>query len=78
MLLLSNIRERLTAISLNEDEYFAAVEKAADLGIVGGTTYDSLLAYCALKAKADRIYTWNMRHFELMGGEIKRRVKTPA
>jgi hypothetical protein len=30
---------------------------------VGGGIYDAMLAHCAIKAKADAIYTWNARHY---------------
>lgn len=44
---------------------------------VGGMIYDMLLAQCALKAKADTIYTWNVNHFQRLGPEVARRIKTP-
>jgi predicted nucleic acid-binding protein len=77
LLFLENIRERLTLVTLDPEEYSAAVQAAAANGIVGGVIYDALLAQCALKAHAETIYTWNVRHFQRMGPEIARRVKTP-
>jgi hypothetical protein len=32
---------------------------------------------CALKAGADHLYTWNVRHFSLMDEEIQRIVVLP-
>ena len=46
-------------------------------GIVGGAVYDGLVAACALKAGADRLYTWNVRHFDQLGAEVKKLVKMP-
>jgi predicted nucleic acid-binding protein len=77
MLFLEDIHERLAVVALDEREYYAAIKKAAAAGIVGGTIYDALLAHCALKAKADTIYTWNIRHFEQFGQVIAERLKTP-
>lgn len=77
LLFLGDVRERLTLISLTGDEYARAINQAASLGIVGGGVYDALLGHCALKAKAEAIYTWNLKHFERLGAEIGRRVKTP-
>jgi len=77
LLFLQAIRDRLTIIHLDGAEYFSAIEKAAAAGIVGGTIYDALLARCALKAKAETIYTWNVNHFQRLGPEIAKRLKTP-
>jgi predicted nucleic acid-binding protein len=77
LLFLTDIREHLTIISLNPDEYTKAIKEAASLGIAGGTIYDSLLAHCAMKAKATTIYTWNVKHFMRLGATVASRLKTP-
>ena len=77
MLFLTNMAERLTFIVLNAEEYWAAIANAADFGIVGGTIYDVLLARCALKSKADIIYTWDIGHFQRLGDEVAQRLRTP-
>jgi predicted nucleic acid-binding protein len=77
LLFLDNIRERLTIVALTVDEYYAAIREAADAGVVGGTIYDALIARCAVKAKADTVYTWNTRHFEQLGPVIAERLRTP-
>jgi predicted nucleic acid-binding protein len=77
MLFLATIRERLTIVALDADEYLQAIEDASALGITGGSIYDALLARCALKGKAQSIYTWNVRHFEVLGPSVVSRLKTP-
>ena len=77
MLFIGSIRERLSTISLSGDEYANALEAFAALGIVGGTIYDAMLAHCAIKAQAETIYTWNVRHYALCGPEVTRRLRTP-
>ena len=77
MLFVSSIRERLSIIALGTAEYADAIEASAGLGIVGGGIYDALPAHCALKAKADAIYTWNVRHYALCGREVTGRLHTP-
>jgi predicted nucleic acid-binding protein len=77
MLFLGNVRERLTIIALDEAEYFAGIERFAAVGVVGGTIYDGILALCALKAAAETIYTWNLRHFQRLGADIAGRLSTP-
>ena len=77
LLFLSNIRERMSIITLTEKEYFKAVEASAAVGVTGGGIYDALLGHCALKAEAETIYTWNVKHFKRLGPEIAGRVATP-
>src|SRR5579872_6364225 len=50
MLFIGSIRERLSVIALDSEDYAEALRAAAALGVVGGSTYDALLAHCALKA----------------------------
>ena len=77
LLFLSDIRERLTIVVLNSNEYFKAVEAAAARGIAGGGIYDAILVQCALKAGAGSLYTWNSKHFTRLAPEIAERVKVP-
>jgi len=77
MLFLADMAARLTFVSLNAEEYWRAIAESAELGVVGGTIYDALLAHCALKAKADIIYTWNLGHFQQLGPEVAKRLRTP-
>ena len=42
MLFIGDVRERLTIVSLNDQEYFKALEESAAIGIVGGAIYDAL------------------------------------
>jgi predicted nucleic acid-binding protein len=62
---------------LDGDEYRAAIRGIARMGIVGGAVYDGLVAACALKAGANHLYTWNVRHFHLFGAEIQKLATTP-
>lgn len=78
MLFLETVQERLTLISLDSNEYMARIRQIAELGVVGGTVYDALIAQCAAKAKADVIYTWNIRDFKQTGLEISKRIRTPS
>jgi predicted nucleic acid-binding protein len=77
LLFLENILERLTIVTLTADEYYNALKEAAAAGVVGGTIYDALLAKCAMKAGADCIYTWNVKHFQQFSSDIVKRVRTP-
>ena len=56
ILFIGEIRERLSVISLDGDEYARALEASAARGIIGGGIYDAMLAHCALKARTEAIY----------------------
>ncbi len=77
LLFIGNIRERLSVVGLNEQEYFQMLEASAAAGIAGGAIYDAILGHCALKANAAAIYTWNTKDFLRLPASISGRVKTP-
>jgi predicted nucleic acid-binding protein len=77
MLFIGSIRERLAVVSLDADEYADTLQSFAALGVAGGAIYDAILAGCALKSKADTLYTWNLRHYGQFGPEITKRLRTP-
>lgn len=77
LLFLGDVRERLVTITLDETEYFAVLEGAASTGVAGGSTYDAIIAHCALKADAQILYSWNVRHFKRFGEEISTLVRAP-
>ena len=77
MLFVGNIRERLTVVGLTPDEHFEMLQSNADLGVTGGAIYDALLASCALKSGAEKLYTWNLRHYGQFGPKVTPLLQTP-
>lgn len=77
MLFLADVRERLTLVALDGEEYTRVLEDAAAAGITGGGIYDAIIGGCAMKVKAEAIYTWNLKHFVRLGADIASRAKTP-
>jgi toxin FitB len=77
MLFITDIGNRMTVMSLRADEYGGMLQKYASIGVVGGAIYDAFLAACALKAKAESLYTWNHRHYGQFGPDVTRILKTP-
>jgi predicted nucleic acid-binding protein len=75
--IVTQIRERLTIVSLTEREYVSTLESASP-AIVGNTAYDALIARCAIKAGATVLLTWNVRHFMRLGSDVASLIKTPA
>ena len=78
LLFLRDIRERLTLVSLSSREYFELLEEAAAGHIAGGAIFDAILGKCALKAKAEVLYTWNVKDFARLSPTIARRVRQPG
>jgi predicted nucleic acid-binding protein len=75
--LIEEIASRMTVVALTAQEYLATLQSAAQLRIAGGTVYDALLLACARKVNAERIYTWNERHFKLVAPNLAERIVTP-
>jgi predicted nucleic acid-binding protein len=71
------VQERFRLLALDSQEYLDSIRQASDRNVVGGTLYDAVIAACAVKARADTLYTWNVGHFLLLGDEISKRVRTP-
>jgi predicted nucleic acid-binding protein len=77
MLFVEEVRSRLTLISLDEKEYFQAIQRCAERGWTSGGVYDALLLGCAAKCGAQTILTWNLKHFQLIAPELANRIRTP-
>ena len=77
MLFIGSIRDRLSIIALSGEEYADGLQASATMGIVGGGIYDAMLAHCAIKAKAEAIYTWRSRHYTLCGVKVVGLLRTP-
>jgi predicted nucleic acid-binding protein len=77
LLFLRDVRDRLMLVTLNDIEYFTVLEATAAIGVSGGTTYDAIVAKCAVKAKAQTLYTWNVKHFKRLGEDVASRVRQP-
>ena len=77
LLFVGEVRERLALVSLDPEEYFATIQKAAERGVTGGRVYGALLLGCAEKFKARIIYTWNLKHLQLIAPHLSDRIRTP-
>lgn len=77
LLALDAIDERLTIVALDGKDYRSALQQCAANGILGATVYDGLIAACALKAKADVLYTWNTRDFSRLGAQVAKLARNP-
>jgi predicted nucleic acid-binding protein len=69
--------KRLTPVTLAAEEYVETLRRTANLGLSGGIIYDALHMASARKVDADQIYTWNVRHFQLVAPDLAGRIMTP-
>jgi predicted nucleic acid-binding protein len=77
MLALETFLRRIAAIALSADEYIDTLKSCAATGMTGGMIYDALHVASARKANAQRIYTWNVRHFQRVAPDLAERMMTP-
>jgi predicted nucleic acid-binding protein len=69
--------QRLTTVDLSAEEYMETLRRTANLGHSGGMIYDALHLACARKIQAEQIYTWNVKHFQMIAPDLAERVMTP-
>ncbi len=77
LLFVQEVRDRLSVITLSESEYYETIQQAGERGFTSGRIYDALLLACAAKAKAEVIYTWNVKHFKAIDPEQAHKIQTP-
>jgi hypothetical protein len=64
-------------VTLSGKEYSELSLKLGKDGVVGGRSYDLLHLACAEKSRADRIFTFNIRHFSELAGHVSHRITAP-
>jgi predicted nucleic acid-binding protein len=77
LLFIEEIRARITLISLSPEEYSSAIQNLAAKGFSGGRVYDALLLACAIKCRAETIYTWNLKHYRAIAPHLASSIQSP-
>jgi predicted nucleic acid-binding protein len=77
LLFVQEVRDRFSIVTLNEAEYCATIQQAAERGFTSGRIYDALLLRCAAKVRAEVIYTWNVKHFKAIDPQQAHKIRTP-
>ncbi len=65
-------------ISLPTGEYRKTLASCAAAGWSGGRIYDALHLAAARRAKCERIYTFNVRHFRELAADLAGRICAPS
>jgi predicted nucleic acid-binding protein len=77
-LISENIIQHFSIAALAARDYSEVLERAAYGGVEGGRVYDALLLAAAAKSGAERIYTFNIGHFQNLADEdLRRRIVAP-
>ncbi len=63
ILIEENFIKRLEILELSQVDYAAALTRSSQLGLVSGVVYDALHLIAAERASCQRIYTYNLVHF---------------
>jgi predicted nucleic acid-binding protein len=72
-----NILKRFSVLALTAKEYGDLVRRLGRDGTAGGQAYDALQIECAGKCQAERIYTFNVRHFSGVAAHLAAKVIAP-
>ena len=72
-----NILNHFTVMALTAKDYGALVKNLAIRGVVGGQGYDALHLECARRSGAERIYTFNLRHFAALAQDGTAKILAP-
>jgi predicted nucleic acid-binding protein len=78
ILALEMFLRRIVPIALTSNEYIETLKYCSTLGLTGGTIHDALHIACARKVNAERIYTWNLKHFRRAAPDLAERIAEPG
>jgi hypothetical protein len=76
-LLSLNVLPYFQIVTLTPEMYRETIQECADRGWIGGRIYDALHLCRAKKAACDRIYTFNVRHFQQLAPDLAERIGAP-
>jgi predicted nucleic acid-binding protein len=77
LLFVQEVRDRFNIVTLDEGEYYTTIQQAAERGFTSGRIYDALLLRCAVKVRAEVVYTWNLKHFKAIDPKMAHKIQTP-
>jgi predicted nucleic acid-binding protein len=73
-LIQKNVAEKFEIVSLSSEDYLQVVAQLAEIGIVGGATYDALILRAAENAKVDLVVTLNEKDFRRVNPKLAEKV----
>ena len=76
-LIKENIESISKILSLTPAEYSSTIKSLSDMGLIGGTIYDALIARVAQKAKVEKLLTLNIDHFRRVWQDGENKIIAP-
>lgn len=76
-LLRENVLDCFSLVNISAEMYRRTVQECAVHGWSGGRVYDALHLACARASACKRIYTFNVRHFQLLAPDLEDSIAAP-
>lgn len=76
-LVAENLVGQFEVVALTAREYERLIRSLPERGAMGGAVYDVLQLECAIKAAADRIYTFNVSDFRRLAPGLADHITAP-
>ncbi len=64
-------------VTISPQMYIETIRECADRGWIGGRIYDAIHLRCARESDCERIYTFNVRHFQQLAPDLAQRIGAP-
>ncbi len=72
-----NVLDVCEVVALSNQDYATLVDHLADLGIIGGATYDALILHAAAAVNVDQVLTLNEKDFRRVYLSLAAKIATP-
>jgi predicted nucleic acid-binding protein len=76
-ILQENILPYFKIVRITPEMYIETIRECAEMGWIGGRIYDAVHLRCAREADCERIYTFNVRHFQQLAPDLAQRICAP-
>jgi predicted nucleic acid-binding protein len=72
-----NILPYFQLVTITPQMYVETIQECAERGWIGGLIHDAIHLRCAREADCERIYTFNVRHFQQLAPDLAKRIGAP-
>jgi predicted nucleic acid-binding protein len=72
-----NILPYFQLVTITPEMYVETIRECAERGWIGGRIYDAIHLRCARESDCERIYTFNVRHFQQLAPDLAQRICAP-
>jgi predicted nucleic acid-binding protein len=76
-ILQENILPYFKLVTITPQMYIETIRECAHRGWIGGRIYDAIHLRCARESECERIYTFNVRHFQQLAPDLAQRICAP-